>query len=79
MSLLKRMNEARVFSVEAEFRSEIGWYADFVEGCDANFGCRLTFDEMRQLGREIIELADIFERVSGAKPADTADGKAVKP
>lgn len=52
-TMLERMAN-RIFVLERMTDGRV----QITEACDLYFGDRLTLDELRQLGRELIELAD---------------------
>lgn len=77
MSILDRMDEERIFTAEGRrsslYRKEP--HVFIYEGCDYKFTAELSFEEFRQLGRDIIAKADQLERDLAAPATNTADKK----
>ena len=51
-TLLQRMTDKRIFSIR-----KVGDKFEICEDCDEHFDDHLTPDELRQLGKEIMEMA----------------------
>lgn len=59
MTILEKMRDGRIFEIYKDEHDEI-WIS---ECCDRAFGCNVSYDELRELGVKLIELADHPDKI----------------
>ena len=59
--MIAKMQELSVFEVLNNSQCAV-----IQEGCDAFFGAVITYDALKELGQELISLADVMQREAAA-------------